>query len=353
MIKLLPYLKLAADKNGSDLFFSNGAPPMLKIEGEMLAVGKTILTEEFLRDLIYSVLTPGQQAQLARELELDLALQTGSLGRFRVNVFYQRGAISMVLRHVKAEVPQLDALDLPEALKPLIMQKRGLILMVGAAGSGKSTTLAAMINHRNENAGGHILTIEDPIEFVHPNRRSIVNQREVGQDTHSYERALISAMREAPDVVLIGEVRSRETMDACVQLANTGHLALSSLHANNASQALQRVVNLYPQDRRDQLYLDLSLTLRAVVSQRLVRRKDGKRCAAVEVLINTPFMQDLILNRRIDEIPQAMDQSSQGGMQTFDQSLHQLWKRGLIELDEALDNADSRSNLEAKINFGG
>jgi twitching motility protein PilU len=191
MIKLLPYLKLAADKNGSDLFFSSGAPPMLKIEGEMLAVGKTLLTEPFLLDLINSVLSAPQQAQLARELELDLALQAGALGRFRANVFYQRGAISMVLRHVKAEVPQLDELDLPDVLKSLMMHKRGLILVVGAAGSGKSTTLAAMINHRNENAGGHILTIEDPIEFVHPNRRSIVNQREVGTDTHSYERALL------------------------------------------------------------------------------------------------------------------------------------------------------------------
>ena len=353
MIKLLPYLKLAADKNGSDLFFSSGAPPMLKIEGEMLAVGKTLLTEPFLLDLINSVLSAPQQAQLARELELDLALQAGALGRFRANVFYQRGAISMVLIHVKAEVPQLDELDLPDVLKSLMMHKRGLILVVGAAGSGKSTTLAAMINHRNENAGGHILTIEDPIEFVHPNRRSIVNQREVGTDTHSYERALVSAMREAPDVVMIGEVRTRETMDACTQLANTGHLAMSSLHANNAAQALQRIVNLYPPDRRDQLYLDLSLTLRAIVSQRLVRRKDGKRCAAVEVLVNTPFIQELILARRIDEIPQAMDQSSNSGMQTFDQSLHQLWTRGLIDLEEALDNADSRSNLEARINFGG
>lgn len=353
MIKLLPYLKLAADKNGSDLFFTAGAPPMLKIDGDMLAVGKTVLTEEFLRELIHGVLTPEQQAALARELELDLALPASGIGRFRANIFYQRGAISMVLRYVRSDVPQLDALDLPEVLKSLVMHRRGLILLVGAAGSGKSTTLAAMLNHRNENAGGHILTIEDPIEYVHANRRSIVNQREVGQDTHSYERALISAMREAPDVVLIGEVRTRDTMDACVQLANTGHLALSSLHANNAAQALQRIVNLYPQDRRDQLYLDLSMSLRAIVSQRLVRRKDGKRCAAVEVLVNTPFVQELILNRRIDEIAQAMDQSSSSGTQTFDQSLHQLWKRGLIELDEALDNADSRSNLEARINFGG
>lgn len=353
MIKLLPYLKLAADKNGSDLFFTGGAPPMLKIEGDMLAVGKTLLTDDVLRELIHSVLSPEQLTQLARDLEIDLALQAGEIGRFRANIFHQRGALGMVLRHVRAEVPQLDALDLPDVLKPLVMHKRGLVLVVGAAGSGKSTTMAAMLNHRNENAGGHILTIEDPIEFVHPNRRSIVNQREVGQDTHSYERALVSAMREAPDLVLIGEVRTRETMDACVQLANTGHLALSSLHANNASQALQRIVNLYPPERRDQLYMDLSLTLRAIVSQRLVRRKDGKRCAAVEVLVNTPFVQELILSRRIDAIPQAMEQSASSGTQTFDQSLHRLWQRGLIELDEALDNADSRSNLEARINFGG
>ncbi len=352
MQKLLPYLKLASERNASDLFFTPYANPMLKVDGEMHALGRTAMMPSMLRDLIVDALTPEQMVAFERERELDCALEAGGLGRFRLNLFFQRGQPAFVLRHVKAAIPRIDDLGVPEVLKSLMMHKRGLIVVVGAAGSGKSTTLAAMLNHRNEEATGHILTVEDPIEFVHPNIRCIVNQREIGQDTMSYERALVSALREAPDVILIGEVRTRETMDACLQLANTGHLAVSSLHANNASQALQRIVNLYPQDRRDQLYLDLSLTLRAVVSQRLVRQKDGGRCAAVEVLINTPLMQDLILARRIDEIRPAMEQSSSPGMQTFDQSLYQLYQQGRIELDEALANADSRTNLEAKINFG-
>ncbi|HEX4872921.1 MAG TPA: PilT/PilU family type 4a pilus ATPase [Nevskiaceae bacterium] len=353
MLKILPYLKLAVEKNASDLFFTPNAPAMLKAEGEMLAIGKTLMTGEFIKELAHSILTPEQQEHLQKHLEIDLATQAGGLGRFRVNIFHQRGSLGMVLRYVKSEVPRLEQLGVPEVLKDLIMLKRGMILMVGATGSGKSTTLAAMINHRNENAAGHILTIEDPIEFVHPNRRSIINQREVGQDTESYERALVSSLREAPDVILIGEVRRQNTMDACLQLANTGHLSISTLHANNAYQALQRIVNLYPQELRDQLYMDLSMTLRAIVSQRLVKRKDGKRCAAVEVMINTPYIQELILARRIDEIRAAMDQSSDKGMQTFDQSLFGLYKSGQIDLEEALSNADSRTNLEAKINFGG
>lgn len=353
MQKLLPYLKLAVDKNASDLFFTPDATAMIKIEGQMLPIGKTLLTGEFVRELALSLLTPEQQEQLQRQLEIDVATQASGLGRFRVNIFFQRGALAMVLRYVKAEVPRLEDLGLPDSLRELIMHRRGLILMVGATGSGKSTTLAAMINHRNETSSGHILTIEDPIEFVHPNKRSIVNQRELGQDTESYERALVSSLRAAPDVILIGEVRRRETMDACIQLANTGHLSISTLHANNAYQALQRVVNLYPQDLRDQLYMDLSLSLRAIVSQRLVRGKDGRRCAAVEVMINSPYIQELILNRRVDEIREAMEQSSDKGMQSFDQSLHRLYQQGVIELEEALIHADSRTNLEAKINFGG
>jgi twitching motility protein PilU len=300
MLKILPYLKLAVERNASDLFFTPNAPAMLKVEGEMLAIGKTLLTSEFVRELAHSILTPEQQAHLSEHLEIDLATQAGGLGRFRVNIFNQRGALAMVMRYVKSDVPRLEQLGVPEVLRDLIMLKRGMILMVGATGSGKSTTLAAMINHRNESAAGHILTIEDPIEFVHPNRRSIINQREVGQDTVSYDRALISALREAPDVILIGEVRRRETMDACLQLANTGHLSISTLHANNAYQALQRIVNLYPQELRDQLYMDMSLTLRAIVSQRLVRRKDGKRCASVEVLINTPYVLEIILSLVIE-----------------------------------------------------
>ena len=353
MLKILPYLRLCVEKNASDLYFTANAPAMLRIEGEMLAIGKTLMTSEFVQELANSILTPEQQEAFAQHNEIDLASQAGGLGRFRVNVFRQRGAVAMVMRYVRSDIPTVESLGLPETLKDLVMLRRGMILMVGATGSGTSTSLAAMIHHRNENQSGHILTIEDPIEFIHPNRRSIVNQREVGQDTQSYERALVSSLREAPDVILIGEVRKRETMDACIQLANTGHLALTTLHANNASQALQRVINLYPQDSRDQLYMDLSLTLRAVVSQRLVRRKDGKRCAAVEVMLNTPYIQELILSRRIDEIKNTMESSSDKGMQTFDQALHGLYKRGVIDLEEALASADSRTNLEAKINFGG
>jgi len=352
MLKILPYLKLAVEKNASDLYFTSNSPAMLRIEGEMMAVGKSVLTSEFIKELAYSILTPEQQEYLTKHLEIDLATQAGGLGRFRVNVFHQRNTVAMCLRLVRSDIPKLEDLGMPATLKDLVMLKRGMILMVGATGSGKTTTLAAMIGHRNENAAGHILTIEDPIEFVHPNKRSIINQREVGMDTESYDRALVSSLREAPDVIQVGEVRKRDTMDAVIQLANTGHLAISTLHANNAYQALQRIVNLYPDTLRDQLYLDLSLTLRAIISQRLVRDKTGRRIAAVEVMVNTPFMQDLILSKRIDEIRHAMDQSSDKGMQTFDQSLFKLYKDGKIELEEALTNADSRTNLEAKINFG-
>jgi twitching motility protein PilU len=352
MLKILPYLKLAVERNASDLYFTSNSPAMLRIEGEMMAVGKNVLTSEFIKELAYSILTPEQQDYLSKHLEIDLATQAGGLGRFRVNVFHQRNTVAICLRLVRSDIPKLEELGMPMTLKDLVMLKRGMILMVGATGSGKTTTLAAMIGHRNENAAGHILTIEDPIEFMHPNKRSIINQREVGLDTESYDRALVSSLREAPDVIQVGEVRKRETMDAVIQLANTGHLAISTLHANNAYQALQRIVNLYPDNLRDQLYLDLSLTLRAIVSQRLVRGKDGRRLAAVEVMVNTPFVQDLILSKRIDEIRHAMDQSSDKGMQTFDQSLYRLYQAGKIDLEEALNNADSRTNLEAKINFG-
>ena len=352
MLKILPYLKLAVEKNASDIFFTANAPAMLKVEGEFLAIGKTQLTSEFIKELAMSILVPEQQEYFKQNYEIDLATQAGGLGRFRVNIFTQRNSVGMVLRYVKSDVPRLEQLNVPEVLKDLIMLKRGMILMVGATGSGKSTTLAAMINHRNENAAGHILTIEDPIEFLHPNKRSILNQREVGTDTVTYERALKSSLREAPDVILIGEVRTRETMEATMQLANTGHLSISTLHANNAYQALQRIINLYPDELRDQLYMDLSMTLRAIVSQRLVRRKDGKRCAANEIMINTPFIQELILRKRIDEVKETMNQSSDKGMLTFDNSLFNLWKSGMIDMEEALNNADSRTNLEAKINFG-
>lgn len=352
MQKIIPYLKLCVEQGASDLYFSAGATPMLRIEGELRAVGRNLLSREQVRELALSILTEAQQARLQAEHELDIATDAGGLGRFRVNLFTQRGSLAMVLRHVRAEIPTLDALNMPDVLRELALHKRGLILMVGATGSGKTTTLAAMIDHRNARAAGHILTIEDPIEFVHGNKRSIVNQREVGVDTESYARALQSSLREAPDVILIGEVRSRDIMDACLQLANTGHLAISTLHANNAWQALQRIVNLYPDGQRQQLYLDLSLTLRAIISQRLVRAGDGRRVAAVEVLINTPYIQDLIVAGRIDALREAMAQSSERGMQSFDQALYKLYSEGVIGLDEALAHADSRANLEGKINFG-
>ena len=351
--KLLPFLKLAVDKSASDLFFTPNSPAMLKIEGEMMAIGKQQLTSEMIKELAYSILTQEQQAYLQQNMEIDLATQAGGIGRFRVNIFYQRGTLGMVLRYVKSQVPTIEELGIPEVLRDLIMLKRGMILMVGATGSGKSTSLAAMINHRNENRTGHILTIEDPIEFLHPNKRSMIDQRKVGQDTISYDNALKSALREAPDVILIGEIRKRDTMEACIQLANTGHLAISTLHANNANQALQRIVNLYPDELRDQLYMDLALTLRAIISQRLVRRKDGRRTAAIEIMMNTPYIAELILSKKIDEVKEAMANSSDKAMLTFDMSLYRLYKDGLIDLEEALSNADSRSNLEARINFGG
>lgn len=349
---IVPYLKLAVEKQASDLFFTTGSPVMIKINGEMHAVGKTEMTSGQLRELANGILTPEQREEFAEELELDFATQAGGLGRFRVNLFHQRGRPAMVLRYVRNTVPTLDELGLPETLKDLILEKRGMLLMVGATGSGKSTTLAAMINHRNENASGHILTVEDPIEFLHPNKRSIINQRELGQDTKSYERALHSALREAPDVILIGEIRSRETMESCVQLAGTGHLAISTLHANNAYQTLQRIINMYPDYLRGQLYMDLALNLRAVISQRLVRRKAGGRVAALEVMVVTPYIADLILRGEVDGVREAMAESSDSRMQTFDDALYALYQADEISMEEALSNADSRANLETRINFG-
>jgi len=285
------------------------------------------------------------------ECDFAIALDDGS-ARFRVNVFRQRGDVGLVLRLIPSEIPTLEQMGLPEILKEMILNKRGLILMVGATGSGKSTTLAAMINHRNNNMAGHILSIEDPVEFSHPNIMSIINQREVGVDTLSYQNALRASLREAPDVILIGEIRDRETMEAAMELSNTGHLAVSTLHANNANQAMERVINMFPQDAHKQLYMDLSLNIRSVISQRLVTGIDGKRCAAIEIMVNTPHIAELILKGDLDEMKVAMEESGQKGMQTFDKALFNLYKEGRIELEEALNNADSRTNLEAKINFG-
>lgn len=350
---ITPYLKLMVEKNASDLFITVDSPVKVKLEGQATSVGKAVLTGEICKAIAYNVMNDKQKKIFEETMECDfaIALEDGS-GRFRVNVFRQRGEVGLVLRLIPSEIPTVVQLGLPEILKEMILHKRGLILMVGGTGSGKSTTLAAMINHRNQNMAGHILTIEDPVEFSHPNLKSILNQREVGVDTLSYRSALKASLREAPDVILIGEIRDRETMEAAMELSNTGHLAVSTLHANNANQAMERVINMFPQDAHQQLFMDLSLNIRSVVSQRLVTGIDGKRCAAIEILVNTPHIADLILRGDLDEMKVAMEESGQKGMQTFDAALFNLYKEGRIELDEALNNADSRTNLEAKINFG-
>ena len=350
---ITPYLKLMRDKSGSDLFFTVGSPVKVKLEGQLNSVGKSVLTGELIEQAAAGIMSAEQRAKFAETKDIDfaIALEDGS-ARFRVNVFRQRGEASMVLRRIPMKIPTIDELSLPEVLKQVITHKRGLILMVGATGSGKSTTLAAMINERNLTMAGHILTIEDPIEFSHPNHKSIVNQREIGTDTASYRAALKAALREAPDMILIGEIRDRETMEAALELCNTGHLCISTLHANNANQAIERVVNLFPNEMHHQLFMDLAMNLRAVISQRLVKGLDGFRVAAIEIMLNTPHISDLIQRGDIPSLKEAMEASGARGMQTFDMALYNLYKEERIDLEEALNNADSRSNLEQKVNFG-
>ena len=352
MNHLTPHLELMVEKEASDLFLTANSPVKIKIEGKIISVGKTILTHEATNKIAHSVMDKAQEAIFKETLECDFAIALKDSDRFRVNVFRQRGHVSMVLRRIQSKIPTIEELGFPEILSEMSLLKRGLILMVGATGSGKSTTLAAIVNHRNQNSEDHILTIEDPIEFSHKNLNSIVNQREVGVDTRSYANALKASLREAPDVILVGEIRVRETMEAALELSNTGHLALSTLHANNAGQAIERVINMFPQSMHKQLLMDLSLNVRGIISQRLVKAKDGKRCAALEILVMTPHIQDLILKGDIEEIKIAMEESGKKGMQTFDTALYNLYKEGRIELEEALNNASSRTNLEAKINFG-
>ncbi|MGB5622632.1 MAG: PilT/PilU family type 4a pilus ATPase [Gammaproteobacteria bacterium] len=351
-MNLKPLLKLMAEKNASDLFFTPKAPIKIKIEGRIMSLGKELLTVDQVRDAAVGIMTGPQTDLLDRDLELDFAISEPGLGRFRANVFYQRGNIAMVLRYVTLNVPQLPELNLPPILESLSMAQRGLVLMVGATGSGKSTTLAAMIDHRNENSANHILTIEEPIEFLHTNKKSIVNQRELGLDTLSYSKALKSAMREAPDVVLIGEIRDRETMQAAVTLAGTGHLCIATLHANNAAETMDRIINLFPQSQHRQIFMDLSHYLRAIIAQRLVLGRNGKRLPAVEVLLNTPHVADLTMKGDVSRIKEALQESHEEGMQSFDASLYNLYKEGLIDLETALTNADSSTDLEARINFG-
>ena len=347
-----PLFKLMVEKKASDLFFTSNAPIKIKIEGQIMPVNKQVLAPEVVRQTAFALMSPAQREHFQSEWELDFAVSEPGLGRFRINVFMQRGYPAMVLRYITADMPRLDSLGLPDIVTDLTLLKRGLVLMVGATGSGKSTTLAAMINYRNENASDHIVTIEDPIEFLHSNKKSIINQREVGLDTKTFARALRSAVRAAPDVILVGEIRDRETMEAAIALAGTGHLCIATLHANNCAETLDRIINMFPRDQHNQIFLDLSQYLRAILSQRLVFAKTGTRVAACEVMVNTPHISELIKNGDVIGVKEAIRTGTERGMLSFDSALYNLVREGRIELEEALSSADSRTNLEAKINFG-
>jgi len=343
------YLTILAQRDGSDLYLSTMATPSAKFQGELVSLSDEKIQVGELEGIAREIMDDQQWEIFQKELEMNLAISIAKVGRFRVNIFKQRNQYALVARSIKSDIPKLEDLGLPDNLRDIVMSKRGLILFVGATGSGKSTSLAALIDHRNANSGGHIITIEDPIEFVHRHKKSIVNQREVGVDTRSFHSALINTLRQAPDVILIGEIRDRETMEHCLAFAETGHLAISTLHANNANQALDRIINFFTEDRHSQVLSDLSLNIRAIVSQRLVKTIDGKRTAAIEVLLNTPTIRELILKGDIEGIKEIMGKSENLGMKTFDSSLFDLVKAGKISIDQALRHADSANNLRLKL----
>ena len=345
------YLKIMVMKDASDLYLTTGAPASAKIQGVLTPLEDQPLPSDRVKDIAYAIMDADQRTDFERKPEMNLAISEKGVGRFRVNIFKQRNQVGMVVRSIKIQIPDADSLGLPQILKKLIMQKRGLLLFVGGTGSGKSTSLASLIDYRNQNAAGHIITIEDPIEFVHQHKKSIVNQREVGVDTDTYEDALKNTLRQAPDVILIGEIRDRETMEHAIAFAETGHLAISTLHANNANQALDRIINFFPEERRNQLLMDLSLNIRGIVSQRLIPTLDGKRCVAVEVLLGTPLVCDLVLKGEVHAIKEVMEKSENIGMQTFDGAIYHLYREGKISIEEALRNADSQNNLRLRISL--
>ena len=343
-------LRLLLQKKGSDLFITVGFPPAMKVDGKMTPVSNQALTPQHTAELARSIMNDKQAAEFEATKECNFAIAPAGIGRFRVNTFVQQANIGMVLRVITTTIPKIEDLGLPPVLKDVIMTKRGLAIMVGGTGSGKSTTLAAMIGYRNENSYGHIITIEDPIEYTHPHKSCLITQREVGVDTNSWEMALKNTLRQAPDVILIGEIRERDTMEHAIAFAETGHLCLGTLHANSSNQALDRIINFFPEERRQQLLMDLSLNLRALVSQRLIPLKEGKgRAAAVEVMLNSPLIADLIFKGDVHEIKEIMKKSRELGMQTFDQALFDMYEAGKISYEDALRNADSVNDLRLTI----
>ena len=346
---LTAMLKILSSQDGSDLYLSTGAPPCAKFNGVLKALSQEPLKSGDVAAIAAGVMDSAQREEFERELEMNLAISIAGVGRFRINIFKQRNEVSIVARNIKMDIPKFEDLKLPEVLLKTIMEKRGLVLFVGGTGSGKSTSLAALIDYRNRNSGGHIITIEDPVEYVHKHKKSIINQREVGVDTRSFHAALKNTLRQAPDVILIGEIRDRETMEHALAFADTGHLAISTLHANNANQALDRIINFFPEERRPQLLNDLGNNLKAFVSQRLVKTTDGKRRAAVEVLLGTPTIRDQIKRNEFAEIKETMEKSKNLGMQTFDMALIDLVHEGAIDEEEAVKNADSANNVRLKL----
>ncbi len=346
---LKKYLQILAKHDGSDLYLSTGAPPSAKFQGTLKPLSREPLKSGQIAQMVEAVMDDDQKKEFAEEMELNMAISLPGSGRFRLNLFRQRNEVSLVARNIVAEIPKFDDLGLPAVLKDVVMAKRGLILFVGGTGSGKSTSLASLIDYRNINSAGHIITIEDPIEFVHKHKKSIVNQREIGVDTKNFHAALKNTLRQAPDVILIGEIRDRETMEHALAFAETGHLAISTLHATNANQALDRIINFFPEERRNQLLQDLGLNLQAFISQRLIPTIDNKRVAAVEVLLGNKTIQELIFKGDTDAIKEIMAKSENLGMQTFDAALFKLFKAGKISLKEAIKNADSEVNLKLRI----